>query len=295
MAGATRIAALTMLCASAALAPVGQGAPTPPPGVIYAGETPQFELVTAEVNPARDRVVRLVLGWSADCVPGPAATPTTGTGVGFTDFFRDFPINKAGRWSGSLNFQDTEGALTQEFGYKLSGVRTSAKLTGTLQVTYLEKDAAGQIVRTCTSPLITFKALERTVFGGLTVGQRNPVLVKLNVAGTQVRRIRWDWSGQCTGGPAATPETRLANFERDFIEGPLPIAPAGTFSRTLDYPPFADPQTGLTRRYSAKVVGRRAGRTIKGTLTAGFLETDTATGAIVRNCTSGPVKFATKD
>jgi hypothetical protein len=133
------------------------------------------------------------------------------------------------------------------------------------------------------------------VFSGLTIGQRNIALFRLNPAGTMIRRIRWNWDGTCTLGPGAKPDTSTTRFETDFVNGPISIGLRGTFRGNFTYDPYVDTSTGTTRTYRAKLVGRRVGSTLRGTLTAGFLETDNATGAVVRDCSSGPVKFNVKD
>lgn len=282
--------------ALAALAPAtGLGATAPLPGLVYAAETAQFEVVNAEVSAARNRVTKFNFGWSAECVLGPGATPTTSNATAWTEYRGGYAINKAGRWSTSFKSNRFDGTVQQAFTHKLSGIRTSGKMSGTIQVTLVEADAAGQHIRTCASPTIKYSALEKTMFGGLTVGQKNLILVKLTLTGKQVKRFRWDWSGTCTLGPAAKPETSATAFERDFLDGPLPIKANGSFAADFGFDPVPNTTTGITTQFRVKLVGRKSGRTIKGTVTGGFLETDTATGGVIRDCTSPAVKFNVKD
>ena len=95
----TAVATAVGIIAAAIIPAAGFGAVAPAPGVVYAGETPQFEVVTAEVTPARNRVAKFIFAWSAQCVLGPAATPTTDTATSWTEYRGNFPINAAGRWS----------------------------------------------------------------------------------------------------------------------------------------------------------------------------------------------------
>lgn len=291
----TAVATAVGIIAAAMIPAAGFGAVAPVPGVVYAGETPQFEVVTAEVTPARNRVAKFIFAWSAQCVLGPAATPTTDTATSWTEYRGNFPINAAGRWSKNFTASGVDGTIQQLFNYRLSGVRTATKMTGTIHVILTERDAAGEVVRSCDSKPVRYTAFEKGGFGGLTVGQRNPTLVRLNPAGTRIQRIRWDWAGTCIAGPAAKPETQTTWFQRDFVDGPIVIKSNGAFAKSFKYQPIVNQATGLSDTYSARVLGRRVGRTIRGTLTAGVVETETATGAVVRTCTSGPIKYTTKD
>lgn len=72
-----RITMLAAVGSAMFAASVGSAATVPKQGVVYVAETAQFEVVTIEVTPARNRVAKLAFGWQADCTPGPAATPTT--------------------------------------------------------------------------------------------------------------------------------------------------------------------------------------------------------------------------
>lgn len=276
-------------------ASVSSAATAPRQGVVFGAETAQFEVVTIEVTRARNRVARLVFGWQADCTPGPAATPATSNFAAYVEYRGGYPINKRGAWKKTFDFHPVEDGVHQHFTYSFAGRRSGRNMVGTLKVTLDETDSAGQSIRTCASPAIKYKATEKATFGGLTVGARQPVLVKLNLARTRIQRIRWDWEGTCALGAAATPDTLVERFQQDFVEGPIVIKPNGNFGKSFSYEPRRDTVTGLTYKFRARVVGRRVGSTIKGTVTAGFLETDTATGERVRDCASRPVKFTTKD
>lgn len=290
-----RITMLAAVGSAMFAASVGSAATVPKQGVVYVAETAQFEVVTIEVTPARNRVAKLAFGWQADCTPGPAATPTTSKTTAWIEYRGGYPINKQGAWKTQFAANKVEGAIQRRFTYSFAGRRVGGTMVGTLKATLLETDAAGQIIRTCPSPALKYKAVEKATFGGLTVGARQPTLVRLNPAGTQVKRIRWDWEGTCTLGPAAKPETLATHFEADFVEGAVIIKPNGNFGKSFAYKPFANTQSGMTRQYRAKVVGRRVGAIIKATMTAGFIETDTATGGVIRDCASKPTKFVTKD
>lgn len=282
--------------AMALTASVSSAATAPRQGVVYADETVHFEVVTIEVTRARNRVARLVFGWQADCAPGPAATTATSDFAADVEHRGGYPINTRGAWKTTFDVDNVvDGGVHQHYSYSFAGRRSGRNMVGTLKVTLSETDPAGQIIRTCASPPIRYKAIQKATFGGLTVGARRPVIVKLNLAGTRIHRIRWDWEGACTLGPAATSDTPPVRLQQDFVEGPLVIRPNGNFGKSFSYEPRKDPRTGLTSQFRARVVGRRVGATIRGTVTAGFRETDTATGGLVRDCASGPVTFRTKD
>ena len=81
-----RAAVLAAIGATAFASAIGSAATVSPQGVVYGAETAQFEVVTIEVTPARNRVAKLVFGWQADCTPGPAATPTTSNFTAWTEY-----------------------------------------------------------------------------------------------------------------------------------------------------------------------------------------------------------------
>jgi acyl-CoA thioesterase FadM len=289
------IAMLAAVGSAAFAASVGSAAAVSSHGVVYAAETAEFEVVTIEVTPARNRVAKLTFGWHADCTPGPAATLATSSTTAWVEYRGGYPINKQGAWKARFAGSKVDGAIRQRFTYSLAGRRIGGRMVGTLQATLVETDAAAQIIRTCSSRAIKYAADEKATFGGLTIGARRPTLVKLNPAGTQVKRIRWDWEGTCKLGPAAPPGTLTTHFESDFVDAGLTIAPNGHFGGSGSYKPVDNLQTGMTRTYRATVVGRRIGAIITATMTAGFIEADTATGGVIRDCASKPTKLVTRD
>ncbi len=290
-----RVAVVSVIAGAALVPTTGSAAVVPAPGVVFGGETADGEVITIEVNSARTRLLKLQFSWTADCVAGPAATPTTAMTTGWTEYRGPFPITATGAWRKNVVITTTEGALQQTFSYRLVGRRTRSTMKGTLNASLTEKDAAGQIVRTCTTPRITFAAREANVFGGLTVGSRDPVIVTMNAARTKVLRLRWDWRGTCTAGPAARPDTSLDVTWRDFLTD-FPVNASGTFGFTGSVGPENVPELGLSRNYTYKVVARRVGQTIRGTITSSFVESDTTTGGVIRDCVgNAPVKFRVKN
>lgn len=288
------LAALGLAATAVAFPGAGAGATTP--GVVYGAETSQFEVVNAEVNPLRNRVVKFQFGWGADCVNGPAATPTTPNFIGFTEYRGPFVIKKNGTWSKTITEGGVDGSSKIKFVYQMKGLRTPTKMTGSIRVTFTETDLADAIIRTCDTGVIKYAALEKQRFGGLTVGQKNLIQVRTNALGNKISRVRWDWDGTCTAGPAAKPDTSLTAFQQDFITRLVTIKKNNTFdSGVISEGPFPDTQTGISRSFTTQVKGLKVGRTLKGTVTGGFTEIDTATGQVIRNCTSGPIKFSAKD
>ena len=281
---------------STALFPVvGSAGTAPPVGVIFGGETLQHEVITIEVNPARTKVVKLRFSWTADCTPGPAATPATGTSTGWTEYRGPFPMDATGAWKKSLVVNTLEGELQQHFSYSFVGRSAGGKMKGTLNAALTETDSSGQLVRTCTALPIKFAISEAHVFGGLTVGARDPLFVLMNPAGTKVLRLRWDWHGQCMAGAAARPDTQLDITWRDLLTN-FPVDTLGRFGGRGNFGPEAIPGQGLSRTFTYKVVARHTGRTIKGSIAPSFVETDTASGGVIRECKSASlVKFRVKD
>lgn len=275
---------------------VSEGAPAPPVGVVYAGDTtPQRNAVTIEVNAARNRVTKLVWVWDAPCTPGPAATPTTEMRTSWTEDRGGYAINRLGAWSRTFSIGPVgENGVFRTFQYAIRGRRTGGRMIGTLRSLLTDRDAAGQVIRTCDSGPMRFNVVERNVFAGLT-GQRDPIVIAMNPARTRVARLRWDWDGTCTLGPGARPDTSSTTYVPDEIRA-FPVDRLGRWGGALGYNPQPDPAgTGISTAYSYKIVARRAGQTIRGTIAASFTETDTASGAVIRDCTSGPVKFRARD
>lgn len=280
---------------SFALIPAAGTAAVAAAGVVFGGETTQGEVITLEVDPARTKILKLHFSWTADCAPGPAATPSTSLTTGWTEYRGPFAINATGAWKKSLVITTTEGPLQQVFTYAFIGRRAGGTMRGTLNAALVEKDAAGQIVRSCTSPAITFTATDAHVFGGLTRGSRDPVVAIMNAARTKVRRLRWDWRGTCTVGPAAKPDTSLDVTWRDFLTG-FAVDKNGYFGFTGSLGPENVPELGLSRNYTYRVVARRLGQHIRGSIKASFIESDTATGGVIRECASREaVKFRIKN
>lgn len=290
-----RVAFMIVGGSAAVLPTAGLAAVVPPVGVVFGGETTQGEVITIEVDAARSKVLKLQFSWTADCTPGPATTPTTAMTTGWTEYRGPFPINVTGAWKKLLVVNTTEGPVQQVFTYRFLGRRTGGTMKGTLNATLTEKDAAGQVIRTCVAPATKFKANEGHVFGGLTPGTRDPVIAIMNRARTKVLRLRWDWRGTCTPGPAAKSDTSLEVTWRDFLTG-FDVNKAGYFGFTGTLGPETVPELGLSRSYTYKVVARRSGQSIKGSVTSSFVELDTASGGVIRTCAStGPVKFRVKD
>jgi hypothetical protein len=272
-----------------------QGAVTPPVGVVYAGDTTQRNAVTIEVNVARNRVTKLVWVWDAPCALGPAATPTTEPRTSWTEYRGGYPINRLGAWHRTLTTAPVvKSGVTQTFQHAILGRRSGGRMIGTLRSVLTERDPAGQVIRTCDSGPMKFNVVERNVFAGLTT-QRNPIVVALNAARTRVARLRWDWDSTCTLGPAARPDTLSKAYVPDEIRA-FPVDRLGRWGGAFSYPSQPDPAGGgISTAYSYRIVARRTRQTIRGTITSSFTETDTASGVVMRACTSGPVKFRAKD
>jgi hypothetical protein len=275
---------------------VSEGAVTPPVGVVYAGDTrPQRNAVTIEVNAARNRVTKLVWVWGGPCALGPAATPATEAQTSWTEYRGGYPINRLGGWRRTF----TTGPLIangvyRTFRHAVVGRRSGGRMIGTLRSLLTDRDAAGQVIRTCDSGPLRFNVAERHVFSGLT-RQRNPIIVAMNPARTRVARLRWDWDGTCTLGPGARPDTLPTTYVPDEIRT-FPVDRLGRWGGTFSFDPQPDPDgTGISTAYAYRIVSRRVGQTMKGTITSSFTETDTASGAIIRICSSGPVKFNIRD
>lgn len=297
MRGCRRVCAVFAIVvgSTAPIPAVASAAAAPPVGVVFGGETSQREVITVEVNPARTKVVRLRFSWTADCTPGPAATLTTGASTGWTEYRGPFPMDATGAWKKSLVVNTLEGQLQQQFSYSFAGRRAGGRMTGTLNAALTETGGSGQLVRTCTALPIKFAISEAHVFGGLTVGARDPLFVLMNSAGTKVLRLRWDWHGRCTAGAAARSDTQLDITWRDLLTN-FPVDRLGRFGGTGTFGPEAIPGQGFSRTFTYKVVARHTGQTIRGSIAPSFVETDTASGGVIRECKSARlVKFRVKD
>lgn len=287
---------LVAAAVAATLAGIAHAAPPPPPvGVVYAGDTtPQRNAVTIEVNAARNRVTKLVWVWDAPCTPGPAATVPTESRTSWTEYRGGYAINRLGAWNRTFTVGPTVvNGVTRTFQHQVLGRRSGGRMIGTLRSVLTDRDEAGAVIRTCDSGPMKFNVVERHVFAGLTA-QRNPIVLTMNPARTQVFRLRWDWDGKCTLGPAARPDTLATAYVPDEIRA-FPVDRLGRWGGTFKYPPQPDPAgTGISTAYAYKILARASGQVIKGTITASFTETDSA-GGVIRDCASGAVTFQAKD
>jgi hypothetical protein len=280
---------------TAALAGSAQAAVAPPAGVVYAGDTtPQRNAVTIEVNAARNRVTKLVWVWDAPCTPGPAATVPTESRTSWTEYRGGYAINRLGAWNRTFTVGPTVvNGITRTFQHQVLGRRSGGRMIGTLRSVLTDRDETGAVIRTCDSGPMKFNVAERHVFAGLTA-QRNPIVLTMNPVRTRVLRLRWDWDGKCTLGLAARPDTLATTYVPDEIRA-FPVDRLGRWGGTFTYAPQPDPAgTGISTAYAYKIVARRSGQIIKGTITASFTETDTA-GGVIRDCASGAVTFQAKD
>jgi hypothetical protein len=280
---------------TAPLAGATQAAVAPPVGVVYAGDTtPQRNAVTIEVNTARTRVTKLVWVWDATCTLGLAAPQGTEARTSWTEYRGGYAINRLGAWNRTLTVGPiVENGISRTFQHQILGRRSAGRMIGTLRSVLTDRDEAGAVIRTCDSGPMKFNVAERHVFAGLTA-QRNPIVVTMNPARTRVLRLRWDWDGKCSLGPAARPDTLATTYVPDEIRA-FPVDKIGRWGGTFSYDPQPDPAgTGISTAFAYKIVARRSGRIIKGTITASFTETDAA-GGVIRDCASGPVTFQAKD
>ena len=293
-----RSALLFVACCVVALA-VGsaQGAVSPQPGHSFGGKTSQGHLIAITLNPKRNKIATIAWAWRTPCVLGPAATPTTSTGAvsEMSLLSARVPINRFGAWrfEGHLLESTEPGGITDRFSGRFVARRTGDRMVGTFQMQVIATDAAGQYVRTCTSPPIRFRIAERHTFGGRTSQRQRPIVIKVNPARTQIDLFQWNWMGQCTLGPSARPDTVPVTIAYPDFLRPTTIDKRGHFGGVQTFGPQVD--AGITRRWRYRLVGSRSGQLIKGTITAAFTEVDTATGGLIRTCSSGPVKFRATD
>jgi hypothetical protein len=280
--------------AAAAVAGPARAAVAPPAGVVYAGDTlPQRNSVTIEVNAARNRVTKLVWVWDAKCVPGPAATIQAESRTSWTEYRGGYAINRLGAWNRTFTVGPLDdNGISRTFQHQVLGRRSGARMVGTIRSVLTDRDPSGAVIRTCDSGPMKFNVAERHVFAGLTA-QRNPIVITMNPARTRVLRLRWDWDGKCTLGVAARPDTLATTYVPDEIRA-FPVDRLGRWGGTFSYDPQADPSgSGISTAYAYRIVARRSGRVVRGTITASFTETDAA--GVLRDCASGPVTFQAKD
>jgi hypothetical protein len=276
-----------------------QGAASPQPGHSFGGKTSQGHLITIGLNSKRDKITSIAWAWSAPCVLGSAATAMTSTEADseLSLFSAAVPINRFGAWrlEGHLLELPDPSGITDRFSGRFVGRRTGDRMVGTVQMQVIETDAAGQNVRTCTSPSIRFRLAGPNTFAGRTSQRQRPIVIKVNPARTRIDSLRWNWHGQCTLGPAARSDTTTGTYTwPDYLQGPVKIDKRGRF-RAIWTVPFSDPRTGITTAWRYRLVGSRSGQDIQGALTASYAEMDTATGGLIRSCSSGPVKFHATD
>lgn len=132
-------------------------------GVTFGGLNSQQRPIVVEVSPLRRRVTRVLWDWEGTCVLGSAGTSETPLIRRASDRTTPevFSINRSGRWSGRYSagpFPVGETGNTETFSYKLTGrfLAAGARMAGTIRVTYTEATAAGDLIRTCRSGLITY-------------------------------------------------------------------------------------------------------------------------------------------
>ncbi len=290
-----RIALTTAIGCMVLAVAAATGAPSPPPGLAYAGDNSQHNLVVLQLNAKRTQVRDVVWLYDAKCTAGPAATPETLLEVSATDQASKIPVNARGVWHTSFTttFARPDGSKIV-FEHTLHGRRSGGTMVGNLRTVGVETDAVGATVRTCDSQPVKFKLFERNVFGGRTAVQLNPIAVTMNPARTRVTRLRWDWQGTCTLGPAKRANTAPDVYYPDLITQ-LPVDKLGRWGGAFGFPAQPDPATGITTSFDYKITSRRIGTRIRGTITSSFIETDTATGGEIRRCSSGAVRFAIRD
>jgi hypothetical protein len=149
------VSATAMLLAAAASDPRDARASMAARGVVFGGFTPQDWPVAIEVSKDRRRVVRAAIGLTLACAP-------SGLTARIPDAYRNLPLSKSGRFSSSFGpnpFPNPDGTTT-EFQGSVTG-RMNAKRTsmsGTWQLTAVDRDAAGTITDTCDSGKVAWTA-----------------------------------------------------------------------------------------------------------------------------------------
>jgi hypothetical protein len=283
------VAAVSLLAGGA-----GAVAATAPVGQIYAGETSQNEIMTLSLNLARTKVKLLRTGISGPCTPAPGAAADTATTFATSWLYDNIPLRGTRPWATTERFDQTVGDVRWTGTARYTGRFSGDRMIGTITVTINETTPQGALIRTCRTGKLTYRLSNRNVYGGLTA-QRLPGYITLNARGNRLAIARWEWRATCTRGPAAKPETLLETFLSDAIVGPLPVAANGAFRVTTEAEPIVVPEAGLTVVFTNSVKGRRVGKRIRGTFTGKFVETETATGAVVRTCSSPATSFTLTD
>ncbi len=275
----------------------GQGAVSPPPGHSFGGKTSQGQLIAITLNPKRNKIAKIIWSWVAPCVAGPAATPTTDRGNLFSaSSWNDIPINRHGAWRLARPAESTDaGGITSRYTDRVKGRRSGDRMIGTLRSTLTETDAAGQNVVTCISPLVHFNIANQGIFAGVTSQFLDPIVIRVSPARTRIAPFGWNWDGHCALGPAARPDTPPTSFTYPDFLRPIRIDKHGRFRGVQNFGPSADASSGIMRRWRYHFAGSLTRQLIHGTITASVTETDTASGGVIRICSSGPVKFHLSD
>lgn len=283
------VAALSLLAGGG-----GAVAATAPAGLNYAGETSQNEIMTVSLNLARTKVKALRTGIMGPCTTAPGAPPDTATTFATSWIYENIPLRGTRPWAATERFDQIVGDVRSKGTARYTGRFSGDRMLGTLTVTINETTLQGAPIRTCKTGKLTFRMSNRNVFSGLTA-QRLNGYITVNARGNRLTMARWEWRSKCTLGPAAKPETVANTFLSDIIVGPFPVAANGAFRVTTESEPVVVPADGLTVVFSNSVKGRRVGARIRGTFTGKFVETETATGAVVRTCISPATSFTLTD
>jgi hypothetical protein len=122
-------------------------------GNTFGGTTNQGNPVFVDMNSTRRRVVRTVAALDLTCTSGAAS---------ISDRFFDVPVNRRGKFSvtyGPVTQRNDDGTTTDYSG-RLSGSLndTRTRLTGVWRLTAVDHDAAGAVIDTCDSGLVSWKA-----------------------------------------------------------------------------------------------------------------------------------------
>ncbi len=295
--GRARIAVLAGVIALPIWGGALAGAAPAPVGLVYAGQTTQQEVIVLETNAARSRVVSVSWGWSASCVAGPAATPTTELTTAWTEYRGGYVINpRTNRWKRNFTVTNTDAGVSRTFAYQLQGTKVGVRMKGTLNVAMTDKGIDGQVIRTCDSGPVKFGILERHIYGGET-SQQELLGATFNAARNQIRRLEWNWTATCTKGPAARPTTNDATYWRDLLTR-IPFNAKNRFVSKFTFAPEIDATNSIARQFSYNVNLTRVGQQLRGSIAAQFVEYDAPGGVagttpdkIIRTCASGKVKL----
>lgn len=243
-------------------------------------------------DPARTRLVDLRLRWRGTCEPGPGASPLTPTTISVSERPWRVAVGPGGVWSSQDEGPPRRVDGLEVVDARLIGGRVRAdRLTGVFAITRTERDATGAVVRVCRSSRIGFSLRDRGRFGGLS-SQGLPVSVTLAPGGRSIARLDWTWRGGCGVGSAAPSGTR-PRVEID--ETLTDITLRGGVIPWSRYTYGPDVIQGIRTRWTYDASGRRVGRSFQGTITANSAEVVARTGAVIRQCQSGVVRFVARD